>query len=38
LNQTVERLYSLPGDLALARVFNSQRLGGSSGSHMAGPV
>jgi len=35
LNQTAVRLYFLPGDLALARVPDSQGLGGSSGSHLA---
>jgi uncharacterized membrane protein len=35
LNQTIERLYTLPGDLALARIPDSQGLGGSSGAHTA---
>jgi len=36
LDQTIERLYNLPGDLALARIPDSQGLGGSGGRG-AGP-
>jgi uncharacterized membrane protein len=32
LDRTIERLYSLPGDLALARIADSQGLGGSTGA------
>ena len=38
LNQTIERLYSLRGDLALASIPDSQGLGGSSGAHDARPT
>ena len=37
LNRMIERVYSLPGDLALARIADSQGLGGSPGSRNAGP-
>ena len=32
LDRTIERLYVLPEDLALARISDSQGLGGSSGA------
>ena len=35
LDQTIERHYALPGDLALARIADSQGLGGSSGAYIA---
>jgi uncharacterized membrane protein len=34
LNQTIEKLYALPGDLALARIADSQGLGGSPGGRI----
>jgi uncharacterized membrane protein len=37
LDQTIERLYTLPGDLALARIADSQGLGGASGVRIASP-
>ena len=37
LDQTIERLYNLPGDLALARVPDIQGLGGASGAHNKSP-
>lgn len=37
LNQTIERLYTLPGDLALARIPDAQGLGGSSRAPIASP-
>jgi uncharacterized membrane protein len=35
LDQTIERLYVFPGDLALARIPDSQGLGGSTGMRIA---
>jgi len=37
LDQTIERLYTLPGDLALARIPDSQGLGGAPGVRIASP-
>jgi uncharacterized membrane protein len=37
LDQTIERLYTLPGDLALARIPDSQGLGGASGARIDSP-
>jgi hypothetical protein len=34
LDRTIERLFSLPGDLALARIPDSQGLGGSLGARV----
>ncbi len=36
LDRTIERLYDLPEDLALARIADAQGLGGSPPSHMTG--